>query len=289
MKAVFVFCEGAHDVQFLGRALSACRDFVTIDKVQELPAPLDGFLQARLAGEQTKLNAISYARVNQISLPRLERVLKSADGSRVVMLFACEGEGQHKKIVELLESLEKSLKARFDSAPVAGQAPKKRVEQWATVLCYDADDKGIDVRVSDIQRDYGRYFGDLAGLAESKWLDTPKGPLACIVFHGLPGGLGTLEDIVTPMIRERLPEEMSASERFVEATMWEGCLVRGKADPPAIATLTKRKKAALTVLAQFDHPSYALSVFIRDTQLLTAEALKAEAFCTSVAVLIADS
>jgi hypothetical protein len=288
MKAVFVFCEGAHDVHFLSRVLAACKDYVTVDKAVHFPAPLDTFLAMRFASEQRRLETTSFAKLARISLPRLEAVLKSPDDSRLALLFACEGDGQSSKILDLLKDFQKVFNAPLGSSPVAGSTPKKRVDSWSTLVCYDADDAGVDSRIDKMRKEYAGWFGDLSGLEEAKWFPTQKVPLALVLFRSSSDGLGTLEDILTPMMRKKQAQGMAASEGFIANTMWEGCVLKGSGDPPAQAILTKRKKAALTALAQFDHPSYSLAVFIANTKLLTAETIQADPFCRRIAALISE-
>ena len=46
MKVLFVFCEGMHDAQFVGRVLKDSSDFVDYNKsLKEYPHPLADFIQ----------------------------------------------------------------------------------------------------------------------------------------------------------------------------------------------------------------------------------------------------
>lgn len=297
MKVLFIFTEGPHDAHFLSRVLRASCGYKVYDgKIGDFPGILPSFLRKRFEDEQAAHGAWSMKKLQQGVIPRLELALESADSATLALFFVCNGDARARDVTAFLVKLREALKAPFGPPPHLGSNARP-IDDYAIVLCYDADGAGVNARMTRFRDEYQAHFGDLSSLRERVWLEVsfklPSSPsdtfvehVACIVLRAHGQERGTLEDVVIPLLRIQRGKELDAAEAFIADNMWDDCKLKGATSSDAFALETKQKKAALTALGQFDHPSASLAVFLARTQLIGDKDVLDDPVCQSLAALL---
>jgi len=267
MRAVFVFCEGRHDVLFVQRSLGALRDceFLT-GPIQDLPTPLGsapgGEIKSLIL--QTYLSRpIEESRIGPAAalppFPVFDAVLR-APNQQLFVLVRCSGDTQHQALITLLSKLDITLTTfptgRWD------------IEQYAAAFLYDADEVGVQGRVTKFRESFKRHFGALQNLQAGRWTQTDSVPVGCFIFHHPSSGTGTLEGHIAPLVKAEWPARWQAAVEFIDENTREGDRVYGRE--------AERSKALITATGQFDFPGDPMS------SVLDRLGLPRDCFCSQV-------
>jgi hypothetical protein len=272
MKAVFVFCEGEHDIAFVSRTLIATDDFERDDTtIAQFPEFLKKILTKRFQEQAVEkvLEKVGAQKYSKMPPPVLWYALKPKKvEDQVLLLFFCAfGQDQHNAIGKFIRGVQLDLKFRREKHEDPG------ISSEAFAFLYDADEDGEQVKLEKWHQNYSTQFPGIAIPSESAWQrpkDSENLEVGIYILRGAEQVTGELEDIVLPLMKrhdEPLYEEAAA---FVE-----------KHWVPESAT-KKKRKATITVAGQIHHPSYSMAVILRDTQHLKNNALNADPSCQRI-------
>ena len=273
MKAVLVFCEGAHDVAFVRRSLRALGGYDDVKKpIGELPSPF--------GGSTTSTRGLIATRLDQQDIedfeldneypptPKYDSFVRSESSDTMFVLIRAGGKYATKQVLDLLKDLDDALDAdQYD------------VTEYAAAFLYDANAEGLTARLEAFRQGYGARFEDLSQAEHAKWIATDTVPVGVFVFHNVATRTGTLEDHLAPMVESWTPDRYAGAKAFIDDSK--------RLDDAASDDQSKRLKAIFTVTGQFGHPGSSLSVILRkglpDDKFSTSQASQAlVAFLESV-------
>lgn len=251
MKAVLVFCEGAHDAAFVRRSLHALGGYDDVKKpIGELPSPFG-------VGKTTPRGLIArrFDRQNIQDLrldseypptPKYDSFVRRESSDAMFVLIRAGGKYATRQVIALLEDFDEALKAdQYD------------VTEYAAAFLYDANAEGLTARLEAFRQAYGARLGDLSQAEHAKWIATATVPVGVFVFHNnVATQTGTLEDYLAPMVESWTPGRYAGATAFIDDNK--------RSDDDASHDQAKRLKAIFTVTGQFDHPGASLSVILRD-------------------------
>ncbi|MFC4313009.1 DUF3226 domain-containing protein [Steroidobacter flavus] len=245
MKAVFVFCEGNHDVAFVTRSLGqvAKTDWVG-DPIGKLPSPLGpvhdptnpkkpkiASIITRHYSDRTlddlRLKAAAHAR-----LPAFEAILKTTD--TIYVLIRCQGAGAAQAAIELIDKMNAVLDPEFGTD----------VKELAAAFLFDADES-LSGREATFATEYASLLQGVSAPTHGTWV---KGShrVGLYVFHDQNNQRGTLEDLLAPLV------EAQWNTRWLDAHTYLNAHAQ-----PADPVRKKRAewlKAQINVTGQFLFP-----------------------------------
>ena len=192
MKAVLVFCEGRHDVEFAQRSLGTHGGCEWVGRrIGQLPSPFGpsavakkGFIAKRLEGHALEDRPLSATA--QPPSPCFESIVENAVTHTMFFMVRTNGKTQTAAVVELLQSLDVTI-----DQPVG----TFEVSKYAAAFLFDANGEGVTETLAGFRDCYGPHFGDLSNLEHGEWVANNKIPIGCFVFHK-----GTHDPTGTPRI-----------------------------------------------------------------------------------------
>ncbi|WP_153001153.1 DUF3226 domain-containing protein [Pseudomonas fluorescens] len=253
MKAVFIFCEGNHDVTFVVRSLGQVARATWIGcSIRDLPSPLGPTLDpanpnkpklesliARRYSSRT-LNDLHLKAAAHAPVPAFEAIVRSND--TLYVLVRCHGDDAAPAAIELLSDLNALM------LPIYGTD----VKQIAAAFVFDADDSLAD-RESKFAADYTAIMSGASAPTHAGWVNALY-PIGLYVFHDPTRRAGTLEELVAPLV------EAEWGDRWRDA----GVYLRSHAqlDDPISKKHSEWLKAQINVTGQFLFPGDPLSLVI---------------------------
>lgn len=268
MKAVLVFCEGAHDVAFVRRSLHALGGYDDMKKpIGKLPSPFGGSTTSTRGLIATRLeqqDIEDFKLENEYPpTPKYDSLVGRDSSDTMFVLLRAGGKDAAEQVIDLL----RDLAVAFDVAQVA----QYDVTEYAVAFLYDADAEGLTASLEKFWQNYGAHLGDLSRAEHAKWIATATVPVGVFVFHNVATRTGTLEDHLAPMVESWTPDRYAGAKVFIEDNTRQG--------DAASHDQARRLKAIFTVTGQFGHPGASLSVILRkglpDDKFSTSQASQA--------------
>lgn len=270
MRAVFVFCEGSHDVAFIERSLLTHGHGQPYKgKITALPTPL-GLPRQPGARQTESLIANHYADRTFANLkitqarhappPVFESIIVDDDRDRLyVLLSTGTVPTQNDACLALIRRLHDAL----------DPLTRSEISQGAMAIVTDADESRSAAEVA--LREYcAPHFGEQQALAHDTWVDTHRGRLGCYIWHDPATQSGTLEGVVRPLLANALGGQWQAAARFVDqnADQWQ-------------ADSAKRTKATAGVAVQLHKPGAAAG-YIYHRDIIDRCAFLSDPRCTAL-------
>jgi hypothetical protein len=267
VNALLCFCEGAHDVAFVRRIFRKILKYINISvPFSELPVPLNNLFSQ--AVKKHSARDLSLDMAHKFYLP--DAILRNENS--YVLLFNSEGKDQFEKartfLTDYLRLTEQSV--------VLSRGSKESISHSKYLFIYDADEDGIDHKISLVQDKYKKIekydfiVEDL--MASSKTLFGKFSKDKAVFIWGALPNRGTLEDVILPMM-DNNEINKSIKEKTEDALKnifnWEI-----NYDDTPVAKAADYKKALLTVAGQQDKPGKSLSVVLAESGLITLDALE---------------
>jgi|GEM_PF-5087151 len=287
MKALFVFCEGSHDVALLQRLL-VMGGFESYKKpIKDFPAPLSNFLKVRFGARTVDESGIR--ELQGAEPPNLAYAAYKPGGDDLLLVFKLQGETQYAKGKELIEQWKSAMAGRkfLPSGPASRQATDAQtIDRWNVCFLVDADDKGPERKVQSIRDSYGQVLMVPADLQHGEWRSGITEGEPCVGFFsmGAAGQLtGTLEDMLVGWLeRSGHKKLLNAANEFLQLNAPGSCKFYGGTDPISVAKMAKRYKAALTCVGQYEAPGASLAVFLEQGGLWDTAQLLVEPACKAL-------
>jgi|LauGreDrversion4_2_1035121.scaffolds.fasta_scaffold518936_2 hypothetical protein len=255
MKAVFVFCEGNHDITFVARSLGQVASATWVaDPIGQLPSPLGSVpdpqnpkkpkLKSLIATkyssrvlDELKLQAAAHA-----APPTFEAILKTSD--TLYVLLRCHGDGAAEHAIELLGDVSALLHPAFGTD----------LKDIAAAFIFDAD-AGLGQREANFAREYAALLQGSPALRHGQWVTTPA-RIGLYVFHDPDQHKGTLEELLAPLVAQEWSARWQAAGSYLSAHV--------EADDPIANKLAERLKAQITVTGQFRTPGDPMTTLLSD-------------------------
>ncbi|MCK4125262.1 hypothetical protein HFK83_23190 [Ralstonia pseudosolanacearum] len=253
MKAVFVFCEGNHDVTFIVRSLGQVLTATWVgDPIGKLPSPLgpvhdaanptkpklESFIAKRYSTRT--LNDLRLQAAAHAPPPAFEAIVKSDD--TLYVLIRCHGDGAAQAAIDLLADVNAMLNPAFGTD----------IKEIAAAFVFDADES-LSQRELTFVAEYAALLSGLTPLTHGKWVKGAH-PVGLYVFHDQTTKKGTLEEILAPLVAS----EWSAR--------WNGAGVYLNSNAQVADPVSKKRsellKAQINVTGQFLFPGDPMSVVI---------------------------
>ena len=270
MRPVFIFCEGPHDVAFLGRLLQCKGAKPYKEPFKNYPKPLAGLIINRF--QTRNIEEARFRSSGPMALdcpPVLEAAYILESPQRLLLLYRCVGDKQVEAVRGLLQTL---VDLCSDS-----NAPDNRIPPFGVLFVNDADISPVGDMLNRICTTYATVLKpvlpNLNELRANSILKSDGFSCGCLIFCNHDGTSGTLENILEPIMRKGQIDRHTDADAFVLKHATSNT-VAGNAERPS-----KKLKAVLTAAGQMDFPSCGLSVIIRDSNALNWEYVKDDAKC----------
>ena len=280
MKALLVFCEGAHDVAFVKKIMESIFSFERVSwKFSEYPSPFNQLFKSSVDKHAARDMALDMA--HKFFLP--DQVFKR--NNDIVLVFNSGGKDQVSKIKELLSDVVPML----NNASVFLQDATEFVSETKYLFFYDADDLGAE-------RVRNQAFSALEEIVEvERWMLSPwrldtVNPFAAIsdnkaiYIWGETPERGTLEDLLHPIFAIENSECLARAEHYIDgAFSWD--LDSGELKK-SVAEVAKRKKAIITAIGQRKKPGSSMNVVLEQAKLISNKALRESQAVSELVVFI---
>jgi hypothetical protein len=263
MKAVFVFCEGNHDVTFVVRSLGQVAKAAWVgDPIGKLPSPL-GPVSDPANPTKPKLESLIAKRYSNRTLndlrlqaaahappPAFEAIVKTND--TIYVLIRCHGDGAAQAAIDLLADVNAVLNPAFGTD----------MKEIAAAFLFDADES-LFQRESTFASEYAALLHGVSPPTHGGWV---KGThrVGLYVFHDQANKKGTLEELLAPLVSTEWNARWQGADSYLNAYA-----------QPADPEKEKRAewlKAQINVTGQFLFPGDPM------TQVLSRNGLPASYF-----------
>lgn len=254
MKAVFVFCEGAHDVKFATRSLGRVPTATWVGSpIKELPSPLGpipdpanprspklkSLIAERYAAhslDEMSLQAAAHARP-----PAFEAIVR--EGTTLFVFLRCAGDAAAASAMELLR----------DVTAVLDPAIGTDVKQIAAAFLFDAD-ASVATREATFAESYQPILGGAAVPKHGAWVRGLNFPVGLYVFRDAVTQQGTLEEILAPLVELEWSTRWHAASAYLTSHASSG--------DPVLKKPAERLKAQINITGQFVAPGDPMSEVI---------------------------
>lgn len=287
MNPILVFCEGAHDIAFLTRTLLATGDFQEdTTPIAKYPAFYKDFLINRFKNREfdpqhkKRGKAPDAERYNRLNPPILWAALRPQrqELQAPLWFFCAFGQDQHPAVCKFIQDIRRGLEDRRQRNETTG------ITSDRFAFLYDADEKGEQAKLQQWQQNYAEQFPGIAVPTEcgwQQWSESSPTKIGVFILRGTRSDpevikTGDLEDITLPLMR-----------RHNESLYQDADALINKHWPLESGDKYKRK-AAITIAGQMDHPSYSMAVVLKESDHLTNEALNADLACQRIVRFFKD-
>ncbi len=263
VKALLVFCEGAHDVAFVGQVFKLCLDFQKVEwKFSEYPAPFNSLFKTSVQNHAAK--DLSLDMTHKFFLP--DCVFKKGDD--LILVFNSGGSSQVDKVKKLL----KNFLTLLSQSTVFPDNSNTIVTQAKYLFLYDADHIGTKALFSKIKQDF-LIIDDEPTWSFSNFVlsNNPFGAIAkdkAAYIWSINSENGTLEDILLPMFEKDQENLIEKATNFVNSSVfvWETEHIKLK---NRFAEIAARKKAIITCAGQREKTGSSMNVIIGQAKLIS--------------------
>jgi hypothetical protein len=280
---IILLAEGDHDAAFLYRILKA-NGFAKYSKViGEFPPPLNNLLS-------TDILNVSIPEVNiQSARTRFFPSNVVTEGDNLLLIYAIQGESRGDKRTRLIDA--------FNSFNTKDPQQIQVVEDTSVSFLYflDADDKGINARLDEINRELtvafaGIEFDKIGTNASLKTVDDIL--IGAYIFVEAGKQTGRLEDILLPMMEfgnedifERAKEFLSIHEN---TNLYKGRveLNEDKSVKKVFDDKYHPKKSLIGTVGQLHKSGKSNTVCISDANYLNDDKLKGSEVCNEIVLFI---
>lgn len=255
MKAVFVFCEGNHDVTFVVRSLGQMANATWVsDPIGKLPSPLgpvldpanpikpkvESLIARRYSNrslEELRLQAAAHA-----PLPAFDAIVQV--GETLYVLIRCHGDGAAKAAIDLLADIRLLLNPIYATD----------ITDFAAAFLFDADDS-LQQRESDFALEFNTILNGVSSPTHSQWV-TGSHRIGLYVFHdqASPKKSGSLEELIAPLVQAEWGARWVAAGAYLNEN--------AMAADPVKTKNSELLKAQINVTGQFLFPGDPMSIVI---------------------------
>ncbi len=286
---IFILTEGDHDAAFIYRILKA-NGFKTYSEViGKFPPPLAGFLQQDIFNV-----SIPEVKIQQARSRFLPQYTMELDRN-LVLIYSIGGDSKGTIRTELVKALN-AFNIQDDDGLAIQALPEDT--HMSVLFFFDADDKGSDVRVSQMVNELKPAFPEFTfqeddAYSPSVIYSIEDMRVGAFVFRSTEEDKGMLEDILLPLMQKDNQEIFDAAETFLEIN--KSCqLFKDKLKYDESGTVLKKvngityshRKSLIGTAGQLQKSGMANTVHISQTDYLNNEKILGDDTCKSVFAFI---
>ncbi|MCT6699296.1 DUF3226 domain-containing protein [Rheinheimera sp. 4Y26] len=260
-----LFCEGPHDSAFVKLVFSRLLAFKNENiKLSEMPYPFGKLFKNIINSHAADDFSLSMA--HKFFLP--DTVMSKEN--HYVFIFNSGGKDEYEKIKQFIRRLVPLVNVAnvfYDDATSITSSIKY-------LFLYDADIQTVEQIATKLRQE----LSDISdgNFMSSDWADS--GYISGRVIEdkslyvwGNEQNVGTLEDLLIPMLQSNYPEKVSqADQHLSEVFQWD---TENNSPQRAVAEKAKKQKAIITVMGQRDKPGSSLNVVLGQSNLFTEQVL----------------
>lgn len=260
-QIIALLCEGAHDVEFLSRILRS-NGFSGNDglKIKDYPSPIDQLLK----NEATKTNVddLNLITVRQVLLPGA--TLKKEEA--YFLLYALGGDGKKNIRNQLLTDFSNLI-------PKEGEISSLPEDTSLGIVYFlDADDKGIAVRISELNNEINDVVGNTPFTNHREIFDQSGLKLGAYIFTGADNDKGKLEDVLMPLMKLNNEAIFDSADSYLQANFNE----------TRKAQKYDNDKSIIGVVGQLQISGTSNTVCIKKSDYLNDEKIKSNPKCIEI-------
>lgn len=275
---IFILTEGDHDAAFIYRILKANGFNTYSEKIGNFPTPLNKFLQTDLKNITIPDVKIEVAKVR--FLPN-EVICKE---DNLLLIYTLGGDS----VKQLRISIVKTLNAFNIQDPDALQAAPEG--NFSVLYFFDADDKGVEQRVIELQDELREVFEieELPGeMTNNELLEIEDMTFGIHVFTKPGVDEGLLEDILLPLMQQDNDDIFFAARSFLSihptTHLFSDKLVyRDDVLKKVNGQKYAEKKSLIGTVGQLQKSGKSNTVCIRDTDYLNDVKINGNQTCITI-------
>lgn len=259
--------------------------------MNEYPIPLNSFLSRQATDENIDDRKLEDVRNRFLPSEALIR-----DNKQLVLLYAIGGDGKKEQRMQLVKGI-RSFTAVTDPKAFT---PTPAQDKYAIFYLFDADDRGIDRRLSEIKSELKEA---LEKEGRSVEIDLPANgskfsheniDYGAYIFARQNENCGKLEDILLPMMRQGNEKIFEDADAYLTQHYDESHLFRLKIKRNEEGILTEERhpkkgskydsqKSAIGIAGQLQNSGSTNSVCIKHSDYLTLSKIRNDAACQEIA------
>lgn len=280
---IIILSEGDHDAAFLYRILKA-NGFKKYSKViKDFPKPLDNLFASDILNISVPDESIQSART---------RFLPSSvvtSGENILLTYAIHGDSRGDKRIKLIDT--------FNTLNTKNANEIQAMEDTNIAALYflDADNKGVDVRLAEINTELSEIFQGVTFLpftvnATVQFIGNVM--VGIYIFVETGKDTGKLEDVLLPMMEAENKDVFLEAKKFLsihENTKLFKGKVRYNADSEIIKVFEDKydiKKSLIGTIGQLQKSGKSNTVCISDANYLNDDKLKSDTTCNEILAFI---
>lgn len=261
MKSFVIFCEGIHDVYFLYRILKKMGFKSFNKKIKDMPSPLNKYFPLLMKD-------YNYEEYNILNInPLLPFMIKKDD--QLILLYAIKGDTRDDNINSIVNAFIDFPSSEEDLGFTKGS---NNITETAFIFFYDADDKGINYRITELKGKLSETFRDIENIEHGKFLESENHHnIGCYIFADNTEK-GKLEDITLPLMT------------LENEPLFEDIKIFLEKHDELIPTPQKKhfQKATIGIAGQLTHPGSSNAVILRRSNMITEEKINDSPECNSI-------
>lgn len=266
MNTTIVLCEGPHDTAFIARVLKA-NGYETFNAViKDYPPYLAEFIRKKVL--DISVDGLNLANV------RNGRIIPSyayCHDNHLIVLFSVGGDSNLETRRNILDAFVGVF--RPEDAAMVGDITQG--ETLTIVYSFDADDKGIVYRESQMQRELEGILSSSVNIKNMTYEVIDGIRLGLYIFTKEGESTGKLEDMVLPMMISVAPDIYSDVSPIVDKRSTYNLFASSK-------EFNHRDKAIIGMMGQLAKPGSANPAIIEQSKFLTDKIIQGDASCNKM-------
>lgn len=193
-QLITVLCEGPHDVAFICKILKSIGFKANENTpLAKYPVPINQLFQQ--AAKKSNVNELNLQTVRHLFLPSNSLV---KDGDYIFLYVAGSDSKILSRLADILDSLLAFIPQR--NALAISALPENT---FLSLICFlDADQKGINTRLSELNKAFEKYLGKDLFKKHSEVITKDTLKVGNYIFSGANNNTGKLEDILIPLMAD---------------------------------------------------------------------------------------
>jgi hypothetical protein len=287
-QIITVLCEGPHDVAFITKILKTkgfkSNESTTLGKY---PPPMNAILQNEVI--KTNVEDLNLTQVRRSLLP--SNALKKEDS--LIFLYSLGGDGQKTSRQKILNELRQLIPEPDEI--LSGRLP---IDTTLSLLYFfDADDKGIEQRVNEINREIREVLTEIQGNlfethAQIKTISQIR--LGCFIFTEANNNTGKLEHILLPLMKQGNEAIFDNAESYLthnfdddrlfplKLQLQDGTVVENRSRRPKDKETYDQYKSIIGTVGQLQRSGKSNVVCISDSDFLTLDKILTTPKCQEI-------
>jgi hypothetical protein len=276
-KIIIAFCEGQHDIAFLSRILFVDGFTFYNKKIKDFIKPLNKQYETELSKKKIadkKLGFQSEYMIPSVALHKDENIL--------VLLHNLNGDSRTNERKEIL-TMYNNIQSKDDDFT------NEFYLNFRFLYFFDADDKGIAIRVGEINSEL-----DLSAKLEHNKINTiDLHEWGCYVFHKDKNS-GDLEYILLDLMKQNNENIFINSEKFIEQNILENArqkryICNNNEEKFNGAIQYKKEKSIISIAGQLQFSGSSNAVIIANSDYIKKSDMSNNIHCINISKLFMEN